>query len=486
MELLPHQEIAVRFALPRRRSYLALDPGLGKTPTAAVVTRSLGLPTVYVCPPFLVKNVQNEYHRWAPLLRVRVHGTLAFQDLRAVDVLIVPDSALSWEGVRGEIALYLALRDQPRTELWAFAGSLTREGQPYRGQLIVDEAHRFKETTAKRTGVLFGRPEQRWSPARTQARGQPARKEKPARGAVPSLVSLFERRMYLSGTPIPNRPLELYPLLASEAPETIDFMDRFQFGLRYCDGKKTHFGWDFKGATNIPELKARVQGGPWPFMLRQRKELLKLPPVIEEVFILSADMSPQLAKLDASVAEAYGTGGPDRMRRQLAEAQGVGEKDLHVATYRRLLGVEKVRPAAEYISALLDETDESILVVAYHVEVVQKLRTALDKWDPFVITGETPIGARQKVVDEFQSSKTRRLMLGNYVAMGVGFTLTKATRVLLVEYSWVPGENRQVIDRTHRIGQTKSVLAQYFAFQNSVDARQLNAILEKTHAVKAI
>lgn len=481
LKLLPHQIIAIRFALPRRRGYLALDPGLGKTPIAATITRLLRLPTVYVCPPFLVKNVENEYRRWAPGLRVEVYSKLALQDLRQLDVLIVPDSVLArvetWNGVDAFLA---CARSKPGD------ASIDRvECTP--ALLIVDEAHRFKESGSKRTEAVFGGPSRRGRPEQRSKSGRVERKAVKPRAAIPALVRLFQRRLFMSGTPIPNRPMELYPLLASEAPECIDFMDRFEFGLRFCGGKRTPFGWDFKGATNIPELKARTQGGPWPYMLRQRKELLNLPPKLEEVFILSADMSPQLARLDAEVAEAFGgDGGQDSMRRMLAEGQGVHERELHTASYRRLLGLEKIKPSVEYISALLEDTTESILVIAYHKEVVAGLVAALDKWQPYVITGDTPKDRRQKIVDEFQASKIRRLMIGNYIAMGVGFTLTKATRVVLVEYSWVPGENQQVIDRAHRIGQTESVLAQYVCFANTVDARQLNAILEKSQVTKSL
>lgn len=256
-------------------------------------------------------------------------------------------------------------------------------------------------------------------------------------------------------------------------------MNYWDFGVRYCDGKKNHFGWDFKGHSNVKEFRERLQGGRWPFMLRMRKGLLKLPPKLEEVFIISADMSPKLARLDADVTKAYGDG-PDRVRKILAASHGVSDpKALVTATYRRLLGQEKVKPAAEYIDAVLDG-GEALLVFAVHVDVVEALAHTLRKWRPFVITGKTPTGARQSQVDEFQASKDRNLFIGNVDAMGVGFTLTKATRVMFVEYSWVPGVNSQASDRAHRIGQSRSVLVQYLVYTNSVDRDVIDALITKS------
>lgn len=456
----------MRFALARRRCYLGLAPGLGKTAVAATVARLFGLPTVYICPPFLVRNVENEFAEWAPKLRVGIYGKLSGSGVHGqgkekiasedVDVLIVPDSLIARGGVAESLSYYRLLRGKGREAI-----------------LFVDEAHRFKNAKAKRTAALLG-----------------------------DIVDRFDRRIYLSGTPIPNRPMELFALLNAEAPETIDFMDEWTFGRKFCAGFQKKIGWDalnnrprmrwdFSGASNIAELKARVQGTRWPFMLRLHKDLLGLPPKTEQVFIISANMSPQLARLDKAVAAAYGERGVDAIRERLAAAAREGGEleagaDLHIMAYRRLLGIEKAKPSAEYIRALLEDTDQSILVFAYHTEVVAVLEQELAAWRPIVITGKTPKGRRQTLVDEFQTSPERRLVIGNYIAMGVGFTMTKAERVIFVEYDWVPGVNEQAGDRAHRIGQDKNVLIQYVVYKNSIDKDVIEKVLTKSDTTKRL
>lgn len=431
--LLPHQVEAVHFALSRNRSYLGLDPGLGKTICAAMIARALAgdgpKRVVYIAPPFLLINTLNEFHKWAA----------------GENIYIFPDSTLY------------------RSDTLLTIQDIVRKG--YADTLIVDEAHRFKNLDAKRTEALFGK-ERKCHP------GQ--------------MVSWFKRQIYMSGTPMPNRPIELYPVLSRAAPEVIQFMPEFKYGLRYCGGHQDERGhWDFSRWSNLSDLRRRMIYPEGSFMLRLKKDLLDLPPKLEEVFVMSHGMSPKLARMDQSLGEAYKSA-DDVIRHQLAAKEGA--EDLAVATYRRLIGVEKVKPALEYIKTLLEESDEQILIFAYHTEVVQGLRTGLaDAGYRNVnhITGQTPVGQRQGIVDSFQRGECR-VLIGNYQAMGIGFTLTNATRVIFVEYSYVPGENDQAADRAHRIGQTKSVLVQFMCYQNSIDKQVIEILLRKRKALEYV
>lgn len=417
LELLPHQVDATIFALSRNRSYLGLDPGLGKTIVAATIARALGGVVVYISPAFLVQNIEEEFRKWAPEVRL----------------LVVPDSRLADEETFCRVIL---------------------RGADSSATLIVDEAHRFKNLDARRTSLLFGNKSE------------------------PGICEYFSRQIFMSGTPMPNRPIELYPVLSNAAPETIDFMGAFDFGRRYCAGHRTRYGWDFSGASNLHELRESVIHPGGKFMLRLKKSLLKLPPKTEEVFVVADSMGPRLAKMEKGLGAAYATV-EDLIKAQIATKEGKQPEELHVGTYRRLLGMEKIAPAVEYIESILDESDDSLLVFAYHREVIAGLSKRLIGFKPYIITGDTPVGERHEMVKDFQKSKTRRLMIGNYLSMGIGFTLTKATQGLFVEYSWVPGENEQAGDRMHRIGQKGTVLIQYMVYKNSIDKAVIETLLKK-------
>lgn len=309
--------------------------------------------------------------------------------------------------------------------------------------LFVDEAHRFKNERTKRTKAL-----------------------------LKQIVPRFKGRVvYMSGTPIPNsRPAELWPILRASAPDIFG-PNFFQYGLKYCGGFKDTYGWDFKGFTNRKEFKARLTKS---FMLRQKKDVLDLPEKLEGLLTVGENLPPVISKVERKILAEYSP--EDLMEGKLSKEHGGA---LHLATYLRLLGEYKFKFVIPYIESLLEETSESILIFAVHKDTIAKLRYALHDWNPLVITGDVPKEKRQGLVEEFQTNKDRRVFIGNIQACGVGFTLTKATRVLFVEFSWVDGENSQAADRAHRIGQKNSVLVQYVVLKDSFDRTRMEVLLNK-------
>lgn len=447
----PFQLGAVRYVLERNKSYLGLDPGLGKTPISVIVSNALQAPTVFVAPAFLTRNVEAEFQKWATwspkILRLEPRGkeppiqyATRMIDQEA-EILIVPDSVLH----RPETILIIKDLNH-----WA---EISGRG----AVLMVDEAHRYKNFKAQRTAILFGGKDENGD-------------------ALPPMTRRFERQVYLSGTPIPNgRPMELFPILSTVAPETIDFMSGFEYGRKFCRGHRTRFGWDFSGASNMPELRRRVIG---PFMLRLKTEdvLKDLPPMTEEL-VLIGDAPAKLIKLEKELLQEHSPS--DLVKHQVAST--------HIATYRRELGKLKVKPAVDFIRSLLDDGEESLLVFAFHKEVIADLKVKLGKYRPLVITGSTSNAERHAIVTKFQDEKKgHRLFIGNYQAAGVGLTLTKATRVIFVEYSYVPSENDQAAKRAHRIGQRFHVLVQFLVYTNSLDKKVLESNLRKREIIAHI
>lgn len=440
--LLDHQPGAIEFALSRNYSYLALDPGLGKTICAAVIAATLAIPAVYICPPFLMPTVQEEFETWAPNLNT-TRFPLVY---RSADVFIVPDSVIARESVQRMIRRFLEWKGSKRRILF------------------VDEAHRFKNEDAQRSRALYD-----W------------------------ISPEFTRVCLLSGTPMPNRPLELWAPISAFAHETIGRVDKFRFAKRYCNPirvqigydkrkNKARWAWDFSGSSNLKELSARVKHPTGPFMYRLRKDVLKLPPKLEELLFIGDDVPARIGRLDRKIVAKLSPRDlmGKELSREVSAERGIDpdEFDLPVATYRRLLGQAKVAPFAAYLKALLDETNEAPLVFTLHKEVARDLAARLAKYKPLVITGDTPVKKRHGIVKAFQTDPRHRFLIANVQAGGVGFTLTRSSRIFLLEPSWVDGENTQAIDRAHRFGQTKHVLAQYVCYRNSMDRKVIEKLLQ--------
>lgn len=409
---MPHQLEAVQWACSRKHSYLALDPGLGKTIVAALLANVTDAHVFYVCPPFLTQNTNAEFEKWT------------FQK----KLYLIPDSMLAKKQTMQNLRIEIACLPKGAKKI-----------------LVVDEAHRFKNGRAQRSEALFY-------------------------DIMPEFKN--DRVVFMSGTPMPNsRPMELWPILQHAAYEVFG-LNRFSYGIKYCGGFKDAFGWKFDSFTNKQEFKARIFKS---FMLRQKKELLKLPPKMEGLLTVGEGIPPVVSKIEKKILEHYSP--EDLIEGKIKRQHGEGE--LHLATYLRLLGEYKLKYALPFIESLLEETHENLLIFAHHKATVFGLEEALKGYNPVVITGDVNKEKRQGLVDKFQKSKAHRVFIGNIQACGVGFTLTKATRVLFVEFSWVDGENQQASDRAHRIGQNQSVLVQYVVLKDSFDRTRMEVLLKK-------
>jgi Helicase conserved C-terminal domain len=96
-----------------------------------------------------------------------------------------------------------------------------------------------------------------------------------------------------------------------------------------------------------------------------------------------------------------------------------------------------------------------------------------------VFTGDTPEAMRTSMVADFQSGKLK-CFVGTFGAGSLGLTLTAASKVILLDRNWTPGEVQQAENRGHRIGQTRPVTSIWLtAFDLD---RQIDSMLAYKHA----
>jgi SNF2 family DNA or RNA helicase len=134
-----------------------------------------------------------------------------------------------------------------------------------------------------------------------------------------------------------------------------------------------------------------------------------------------------------------------------------------------------VTPAVKYIKELLDEVDK-VLVFTHHIDVSKNMKKALKAFNPVMVIGETK--DKQGAVDTFQLDHSCRVLIGS-TAAGVGFNMTAASEVVLMEPSYVPSMNEQQIDRAHRIGQKCKVNIHYLVIEGTLGSKILSKSLSK-------
>lgn len=346
--------------------------------------------------------------------------------------------------------------------------------------LICDEAHYLKTPKARRTQMVFGRK----ATAKT--------------AGLPPIGA--KRRLLLTGTPIANRPVELFPLIEYLDPAT--WGNFFKYARRYCDAHQISIGrgrlaWDFSGASNLEELQERLRT---TILVRRLKRdvLTELPPKRRQVIELPAegelarfaeaeraayeDREAELDQLHAAVELAKASEDPDEYKRAVENLNdGIAAFFAEMSTLRRELAEAKIPAIVEHVREAVEEGGK--LVVFAHHRAVCKAIAAEFGDAAVVLVGETPTADRQAAVDRFQTDPACKVFVGSIMAAGVGITLTAASHVVFAELDWVPGNVTQAEDRLHRIGQREHVLVQHLVVDGSLDATMAKRIVEKQNII---
>lgn len=431
LALFPYQNAGVDYITSRPATLIADEPGLGKTAQAIVSCDVWGAKTILVvCPASLKINWLREFSKFST--RPRAGWAIAGSTFPlSADVVII-----NYDILRKH-------HQAIRSRVWDV--------------VIADEVHFVKECTSIRSKELVG-----------------------AREIAPIQC---RRKLALTGTPVVNRPIELFNIMRFLCPYA--FPNKFDYASRYCDMKKDPWGWDMTGASNLDELQSILRGS---FMLRREKKdvLTQLPPKTRQVIELDPDTN--MKRVLKKEQEIFGFLG---CRPELAdeEYEDIIKKLRNpkagfeeVATIRRENGLAKVNMVIEHIKEVLDE-GEKVVVFAHHREVIERLQAAFGDICA-VLYGSTSGNARQSAVDRFQNERDVRVFIGNIGAAGVGITLTKSRRVVFAEFDWVPGNNTQAEDRCHRIGQEENLLIQYLVIDGSIDAAIAKTFVKKQEVIE--
>jgi SWI/SNF-related matrix-associated actin-dependent regulator 1 of chromatin subfamily A len=414
---------------------LADDMGLGKTIQAIVAMNVLDAQSIIVVCPSGVKI------HWAREIAVWSTKKLSIFVVRDGKTAIPPADVII---VNYELMLKRKINDQI---------GMRSVRRPF-DVCILDEAHYLKSLDAKRTERILGSK---------------------------SFLHNTQYKWALTGTPVLNRPAELYPILYTLAPGLIHpWVSWAAYSERYCNAHRQRqcrkcgakvayedvkcpqctstsiqqWGMDTKGSSNLTDLSERLK----PFMLRRRKEdvLADLPPLIET--IIELDIDPPSTS-----------------------------DDTPLATVRRDLALAKIPAAIAHIKDQLSTIDK-LVVFGHHRSVIETLYAELSDYNPVKIYGGMTADEKQEAVDRFINDPNCRVTLNNTIAGGTGIDgLQKVCAHAIVhELDWSPGIMDQARDRLRRIGQESPVFVQYLIVPDSIDTAISDVISNKRHIIRQI
>ena len=143
----------------------------------------------------------------------------------------------------------------------------------------------------------------------------------------------------------------------------------------------------------------------------------------------------------------------------------------------------KFQRLAELCQDIADR-QERVLIFTQFREIIDPLHaflTTLFKRPGLVLHGGTPVKERQKLVDQFQAPGGPPFFLLSVKAGGTGLTLTAASHVIHFDRWWNPAVENQATDRAYRIGQKRNVLVHKFVTTGTLEER-IDAMIEDKKA----
>lgn len=313
--------------------------------------------------------------------------------------------------------------------------------------VICDECHMIKSLKAKRTK------------------------------AVREICKKVKHKIMISGTPLTNRPAELFSALNILHPK--EFPSFVSFGWRYCDPKTTPWGVVYTGAKNLSELHARLTD---LCMIRRLKKdvLTELPDKIHSTIPLELSNRKEYDKAENDFIRWLIELSPEKAR--TAEK---AEYLVRRGYLRRLAGSLKLKQVTEWITDFMEETDEKLIFFGIHTKFLEPLYENFKKI-AVLVNGSVSAKKRQVAFDSFVSDKKIRLFVGNIQAAGVGWNGQVACHVGFGELPDTPGELSQAADRAHRFGQTRSVHCHYLVSQNTIEEKMCDMLLEKQKVLTSV
>lgn len=403
---------------------LADDPGLGKT-AQAILAIPDGSPVLCVVPAVVKGNWAKEFKTWRPnTFRVEIlEGRNSFRFPNPGEVLItnwdiLPASCSNSEDIDQDFA------DQVPEGL----------------VVIGDEIHQAKNPKALRT---------------TRYR------------TLNKLALEHGGRCWgLTGTPLLNRPLELWTILENLGLQEKAFgsFPRFyRLFNAYSDGYGTVWGLP---EPEVPGLLEQVM------LRREKSKVLKdLPPKRWQQVEVPIQGKVRTA-LD-NLQQGMKDGAIRVLKNGLPGFEDMSEQ-------RAALAEAKI-PALLEIVESYEEQDTPVVVFSAHRSPIDVLE-AREGWA--VITGDTSSADRTQIVQDFQDGKYKGLG-ATIKAGGVGLTLTRASNMIFVDLEWVPALNTQAEDRIHRISQSDGCFYQILVADHPIDRLMEEKLSEKTQMIEA-
>lgn len=426
--LYPFQREGVRWVARRERALLGDEMGLGKT-VQALAALPENAPVLVVCPASIKGVWKREVAAWRPDYRCTILSGRGSHRWPEPGEIVIENFDILPKAPSKDKDGKLKEND-----LKMF------QGPPKGLVLVIDEVHACKGSKTRRTN------------------------------AVKMLRDAAARIYGLTGTPLLNRPPELWQVLETlgVAEEAFTHYGRFYWMM---GGVKNRYGTDW--GTPKPQAGECLKR----VMLRRKREEV-MPDLPAKTFRtirvtdLKAGLRRRLDEVLAAWKAKLGIEG-DRLPNMLPPFEDM-------SALRAELAAAKIPMMLELVESY-EEQDEPLVVFADHRAPIDLLGERAG-WAK--ITGDQSPNERTNIVEAFQEGHLKGVAL-TIGAGREGLTLTRASQMLFVDLAWTPAWNSQAQDRICRIGQTRGCVYTTLVADHDLDARLEELLQDKQDMIDA-
>ena len=425
MTPMPTQITGAQFLAARHRALLADEPRVGKTGAAIIAADMIIAKSIDVITTASGRAVwRRGFATWSKFGR-------------SVGIVGVDKDAVNCD-----------------VRIFSYNGATTFASRRDNDLVILDESHNCKNPEAKRTEAILGK---------SMAGG--ARMFN-----ANAFVSPTTKAWFLTGTPLPHDPSDIWTTMRSSCPDrllandTRDWPDvtKFEdFRHRYCIVRMKKISTFNRipvviGGKNEDELRERLGD----FILRRTQRDIGIRPSVFELFpmIVSAPVRKQI---DGDVNKVL-----------ILEAAKNGDTSLlnmELGPLRRLTGNIKARCVVDAVKEEFASGLDKIVLMYWHREVGDVLQAGLEKFNPLRIDGSTPTAEREQFELAFRNNKENRIMLGQIQAAGEAVDFSSANELWFVETSFTPKDQAQAAMRITNVNQTRNTFVRVCCIEGSID-----------------
>ncbi len=433
----PHQVEAIEYITNTVSTALFDEQGLGKTKIVIEalcnnMKQKIIDGALIVCKKHLIENWKDEIEIHSYLKYIILRGTPNEKGIKFMGYSHF--YIINYEGVIGEVErlkMFLKIR---------------------RMAIVLDESHKIKNPNAKTTKAIL------------------------------ELKDLAKKRIIITGTPVANKPLDLWTQFY--------FLDNgLLLGDNYRKFKKI-YSINLKG-DNLNEQKERFNDLRKIILSnsirRLKKDVLELP---EKIYI------NKYVYLEGQQKKIY-----TQLRKELyIEITNIdGEKiiDRSNELLKKLLRLAQIASNPFLIDKVYNETPakfplldsliesilekkEKLIIWSCFVENIRILYKRYKKFGSLMLYGDIPIEKRNKVVKEFKNNEKYLILIANPAAAREGLTLTSANNAIYLDRNFNLVDYLQSQDRIHRISQTKECKIYKLIAKNTID-EYVDELIYKKH-----